>query len=246
MKKINIHTLSTKPPSDIDVTKIQEKTAFYIRKNAKMQEAMFAERKHTLEIWLQGMDASGKDGTVKHVIKGINPSGVTVKSYKVPTEEEYSHDFLWRIHKDATEKGKIGVSNRTVYEDILVPTVHKLFPMSEIKKRYHHINNYESLRADTGTTILKFFLHISPEEQQKRFRKRMKNPKKLWKFKRKDVNESKHWDQYMEVYQEIFNTCPGWIIVPADDKYYRNYIIAKTIYETLKKFKCKFPNKIAG
>lgn len=242
--KLKLNQLSTTPPEYTDIQALKSETERYVKRIADLQEALMAEQKNSMLIILQGTDSSGKDGTVKHVFTGINPSGVHVTSWKVPTADEYAHDYLWRIHKEVPPRGKIHIFNRSHYEDILVPSVHNLFPDKDIKLRYDHINNFEKMLTDTGTVILKFFLHISPEVQQERFKKRMHNPKKYWKFKKKDVNESKHWDEYQKVYEKIIDKCPGWIIVPADNKHYRNYIIAKHVFETLKKLKPKFPNKI--
>jgi PPK2 family polyphosphate:nucleotide phosphotransferase len=206
-----------------------------------MQDAMMAEQKKGILVVLQGMDASGKDGTVKKVFSGINPSGINVHSFKVPTEEEFAHDFLWRIHSKVPGKGKIGVFNRSHYEDILVPYVHNLANDQILEKRLIDINNFESLLRNNNIIVLKFYLHISQDEQRRRFTKRMKNQKKFWKFSKKDIHESKLWAKYMEAYEIIFKKCPGWNIIPSDNKHYRNYMISKTICETMKKCNFQYP-----
>lgn len=236
--KLSIPTIPSKEFSEIDLLK---KTEHYIRRIGQMQDVMMAEQKKSILIVLQGMDASGKDGTVKKVFSGINPSGINVYSFKVPTETEFAHDFLWRIHSKTPAKGIISVFNRSHYEDILVPSVHTLATKEVIHKRLKDIENFEQMLKNNSTIVLKFYLHISQDEQRKRFKKRLNNPKKFWKFSKKDIKESKLWDKYMDVYEKIFNHCPGWIIVPADNKHYRNFIIAKTIYESMKKCKFQYP-----
>lgn len=243
--KIQLDNTSPLPPKLFNEEEAKTETQKYIHKIGNLQEAMMAEGKYSLLVIFQSRDASGKDGVIKHVFSGINPSGVNVISFKVPSVEEFSHDPLWRIHKVTPSKGKIAVFNRSQYEDILVPTVHKLAPEPVIKKRYGHINCFEEMLKDNNTVVLKYFLHISQEEQQRRFKKRMHNPKKLWKFSKKDVNESKLWNEYSEVYESIFHKCPGFKIIPADNKHYRNFLVAKDIYSEMKKLKCKYPNKIS-
>ena len=199
--KLNISTLPHENFSEVDCLR---KTDQYIKKIGNFQDAMMAEQKTSILIVLQGMDASGKDGTVKKVFSGINPSGINVHSFKVPTEEEFSHDFLWRLHKKPPSKGTITIFNRSHYEDILVPSVHALKDEETIKQRMEDINCFEKLLSNNNTIILKFYLHISQEEQGKRFKKRMSNPKKMWKFSKKDINESKLWLKYMSIYEIIF------------------------------------------
>lgn len=241
--KLSIPTIPFEEFSEIELLK---KTEHYIKRIGQMQDAMMAEQKRSILIVLQGMDASGKDGTVKKVFSGINPSGIIVHSFKVPTEEEFAHDFLWRIHQKAPQKGKIVVFNRSHYEDILVPSVHKLASEQVIKQRLKDINNFERLLENNNTIILKFYLHISQDEQRRRFTKRMKNQKKFWKFSKKDIHESKLWAKYMDVYEKIFKECPGWNIVQADNKHYRNFIISKTICETMKKCNFQYPKTFRG
>lgn len=246
-KKNKLHLIiPTVPQQEFSEIEFLKKTDHYIKRIGDMQDIMMAEQKKSILIVLQGMDASGKDGTVKKVFSGINPSGIIVYSFKVPTEEEFSHDFLWRIHQKAPQKGKISLFNRSHYEDVLVPSVHKFLPDQIIDQRLKEINNFEQLLKNNDTIILKFYLHISQDEQRRRFTKRMKNPKKFWKFSKKDINESKLWSKYMEVYEKIFKKCPGWIIVPADNKHYRNFIISKTICETMKKCNFQYPKTFRG
>jgi PPK2 family polyphosphate:nucleotide phosphotransferase len=236
--------ISTKAPEGVDKHLINKEFNAYIEQLQYLQGLMYAENKRSLLIILQGMDASGKDSTVKHVFGQINPMGIRVKSFKKPTEEEYSYDFLRRIHKHTPSKGMIHLFNRSHYEDILVPKVHKLFPEDIIQRRLEYINAFESMLVDNKTMILKFFLHISQEEQTIRFKKRLTNPDKLWKYDPSDISEAKKWNMYIDVYEEIFDKCSKklpWIIVPADDKWYRNHIISKTVVDLLKTVPMKYP-----
>ena len=193
---------------------------------------------------LQGLDASGKDGSVKNVFSGVNPMGCNVKSFKKPTEAELARDFLWRVHYHAPRKGMIQIFNRSHYEDVLVPRVHKWMPMKEIKKRFDYINSFEQLLQSSGTIIFKFYLHISQKEQQERFAERLTVAEKKWKYQDADIQESKHWDSYIEAFEDIFEHCSKeipWLIVPSDQNWYRNYIIAKTIVERLEKLDMQYP-----
>jgi PPK2 family polyphosphate:nucleotide phosphotransferase len=239
-----LNNLSTKAPGHINKEEIHSEFNAYIEQLQYLQGLMYAENKRSLLIIMQGMDASGKDSTVKHVFGTINPMGIRVKSFKKPTPEEYSYDFLRRVHKHTPPKGMIHLFNRSHYEDILVPQVHKLFPENKIKRRYDYINTFESMLADHETIIMKFFLHISKEEQTKRFKRRLTNPDKLWKYDPSDISEAKNWNAYTGVYEEIFEKCSKnlpWVIIPADDKWYRNYLIAKHIVDLLKTIPMKYP-----
>jgi len=243
---MKLHKLSTKSDPKFNKTETEKETEKLKEKIFNQQNILFAERKHSLLVILQGSDASGKDGTVRHVFSLLNPMGVEVKAFKAPTEEEMEHDFLWRIHKEVPRKGMIQIFNRSHYEDILVPTVHKSVDKDLIKKRYERINGFERDLSESGTIILKFFLHISKEEQNIRIKERLTDPKKLWKYDPADKQESHNWDAYMKVYEKIFEKCgpdQPWIIVPSDDKWYRNYVIAKVIYKTLKSLKMKYPKR---
>jgi len=239
-----LSSVSTIAPANADREKIQALFDEHISQLQSLQGLMYAENKRSLLIILQGMDASGKDSTVKHVFGAINPMGIRVKSFKKPTPEEYSFDFLRRIHKHTPPKGLIHIFNRSHYEDILVPKVHGLFSKEKIKRRFDYINAFESMLVDHDTIILKFFLHISKDEQLRRFKKRLTNPDKLWKYDPSDISEAKRWNEYVEVYEEIFEKCSPtipWIIVPADDKWYRNHIIAKTIVDLINTIPMKYP-----
>lgn len=212
---------------------------------AGLQRRFYAENRRKLLVVLQAMDAGGKDGTIRHVFRGVNPQGVQITSFKQPTEKESSHDFLWRVHRVVPPNGSIGVFNRSHYEDVLVPRVEELVPETAWRSRYQQINDFERLLTETGTTILKFFLHISRDEQKKRLSARLSNPEKHWKFSKDDVVKRKHWNLYVTAYEEVFATCgteqAPWYVIPADQKWYRNLAIARVIVETLREMNPQFP-----
>jgi PPK2 family polyphosphate:nucleotide phosphotransferase len=210
-----------------------------------LQELLYAEHKHKILIVLEGMDTSGKDGVIRHVFRGVNPQGVRVSSFKQPTTQELDHDFLWRIHPGVPGKGEIVIFNRSHYEDILVARVHRLAPEKVIENRYENINNFEKMLGDEGTTILKFFLHISKEEQKERLKERLKDKSKHWKFSASDVNERKFWNAYIKAYELALSRTSTayapWYVVPANKKWYRNLVTASIIVDTLKGLKMRFP-----
>lgn len=195
-------------------------------------------------IVIQGMDASGKDGVIRNIFGHLNPQGVSVKSYKAPTAEELEHDFLWRIHPHAPAKGMIQIFNRSHYEDIVITRVHKWCDDETANKRMKAINDWEELiLQNNNTTILKFYLHVSPEEQLERLEERMKDPAKMWKYNENDHKERELWDEYMKMYEEAFAKCnrPPWNIIPSDQNWYKEYLIASKVYDTLKNLDMKFP-----
>jgi len=213
-----------------------------------LQEMLYAEGKRRVLIVLQGMDTSGKDGVIRHVFEGVNPQGVQVASFKVPTSPELAHDYLWRIHQKTPGKGEIVIFNRSHYEDVLVVRVHNLVSPEVWKKRYDQIKSFERLLIEEGTIILKFFLHISPEEQAKRFLERVETPEKNWKFNPGDLEERKHWQEYMEAYEDALNKTSTnyapWYVIPSDRKWYRNLAIASIMVDTLKEMKMSYPTAI--
>jgi PPK2 family polyphosphate:nucleotide phosphotransferase len=212
----------------------------------KLQNVFWAEQKHSLLIILQGVDASGKDGAVRHVFSCMNPMGVNVKAFKAPTPEELSHDFLWRVHPHTPSKGMIQIFNRSHYEDILVPRAHRTMNQKLLNHRYDIINSFEKNLHEGGTVILKFFLHISKQEQKRRIAERLTNPRKLWKYDPADETERPNWNRYMKAYADIFKKCGSrfpWVIIPSDDKWYRDYLIAKKLYDTLIKLNMKYPSR---
>ncbi|HKB44104.1 MAG TPA: PPK2 family polyphosphate kinase [Chitinophagaceae bacterium] len=244
MSKIQLAQIDTRAPEGLDKKEIKEKTQAILSKLDELQNLLFAESKQALLIILQGMDGSGKDGVIKNVFTSMNPQGVNVKSFKVPTEEEASHDFLWRVHHYAPPKGMIQVFNRSHYEDILVTRVHKWCDDATAKKRMKAINDFEELLQEHNYThILKFYLHISPEEQYKRLTERIKEPAKMWKYNEKDFEEAKLWGAYMQMYEECFENCNDvpWTIVPSDQNWYKEFIIAKSLYDLLYNLNMKYP-----
>ena len=210
-----------------------------------LQEVLWAEDKHALLIVLQAMDAGGKDGTIRHVFGGVNPQGCRVTSFKVPTKEELDHDYLWRVHRAVPGKGTIGIFNRSHYEDVLVVRVHNLVPPEVWGQRYDQINEFEKLLADTGTTVLKFFLHISQEDQKARFEARLHDPRKNWKFSMGDVEERAYWDDYERAFEAALSRCSTpwapWYVIPANHKWYRNLAVSRIIVETLERLDMHFP-----
>ena len=210
-----------------------------------LQEKLYAEGKHKILIVLQGMDTSGKDGVIRSVFDGVNPQGVKVASFKVPTEEELSHDYLWRIHKQVPGKGEIVVFNRSQYEDVLVVRVHQLVPDKVWRKRFDQINDFEKMLADNGTTILKFFLHIDLDEQKARLQERLDDPAKRWKFRADDLKERKLWGEYTRAFEDVLNKTSTewapWYVIPANRNWYRNLVISTILVDRLKELKMEYP-----
>jgi PPK2 family polyphosphate:nucleotide phosphotransferase len=244
MEKIKLKDISTRAPKDWDKTATKEKTAKIIEELSELQNLLFAEGKHAVLVVIQGMDGSGKDGVIRNVLGHMNPQGVIVKSYKAPTAEELAHDFLWRIHQHTPAKGMMQVFNRSHYEDVLITRVHKWCNDETARKRMNAINDFEKLLQEhNNTQILKFYLHVSPEEQHGRLSERMKDPAKMWKYNEKDFEEAKLWDEYMRMYEDCFENCnnPEWTIVPADQNWYKEYIIASQLHKTLSELNMQFP-----
>lgn len=234
-----------------------KKTEVLQKKMYDLLYLMFAHNQHSLLIILQGIDTAGKDGSVRHIFAGANPQGLKVFSFKRPTIEEFRHDFLWRCHKHTPESGLATIFNRSYYEDVTTAMVHpellkeQHIPASSrqrkdfFKRRYDRINDFEKLLVQKGTVIVKFFLHISKKEQKFRIDERLKNRSKNWKFSIEDVKERKHWDEYMVAFQKMLEATSTkhspWVVVPADNKWYRDYIISQTLVNTLAKLKMSFP-----
>ncbi len=207
---------------------------------------MFAENKHSLLVVLQAMDGGGKDGTIRHVMEAWNPQSCNVVSFKVPTTEELAHDYLWRIHKMTPRKGCITVFNRSHYEDVLVVRVHNLVPREVWSRRYNEINNFERSLANSGTTIMKFFLHIDKEEQLRRFGDRLNEPDKQWKISEADYTEREYWDDYQQAYEEALSKCSfnyaPWYVIPANHKWFRNLAISQILVESMENWRMKYPD----
>jgi PPK2 family polyphosphate:nucleotide phosphotransferase len=220
-------------------------TAANLERLGELQQRLYGEAKRALLIVLQGMDTSGKDGTIRHVFGGVNPQGCSVASFKAPTPIELAHDYLWRVHAATPARGMITIFNRSHYESVLVERVLKLVPKKVWSRRYDHINQFERLLSDEGTTILKFFLHISKKEQKKRLQDRLDDPSKHWKFDVRDLDMRKRWDQYAAAYEDALSRCSTdyapWYMIPADHKWYRNWAISDVIVRTLEKMKPRYP-----
>jgi len=208
-----------------------------IEKLESLQYLLYAGRKHALLIILQGLDASGKDGTIKHVFSGVDPQGARVHAFKEPTPAELAHDFLWRIHAQTPALGDIVIFNRSHYEDVLIVRVHDMVPKDVWSKRYDLINDFERSLVDANTTILKFFLHMSPQEQLKRFKARLDDPKRQWKISEADYAERAYFSQYTKAYEEVLERTSTphapWFIIPSDHKWFRNLAVSKIVVETL-------------
>jgi PPK2 family polyphosphate:nucleotide phosphotransferase len=210
-----------------------------------LQEMLYAEHRHKVLVVLQAMDTGGKDGAIRRVFEGVNPQGVHVAGFTVPTQEELDHDYLWRVHKMTPGKGEMVIFNRSHYEDVLVVRVHNYVPPEEWRKRFDQINQFERLLAENGTTILKFYLHIDKDEQKKRLQARLDDPTKHWKFRLGDLAERKLWSDYMQAYEDILSKTSTeyapWFVVPANRKWYRDLVISSVLVDTLKNLKMKFP-----
>ena len=228
-----------------DKEEIQPRLDVLSEKMTDLQYKLYAEGKRALLIILQAMDAGGKDGAIKQVMGAWNPQGCQVASFKVPSIEELAHDFLWRIHMKIPPRGSIGIFNRSHYEDVLVVRIDNLVPEAKWKSRYDQINNFEKTVSENDVTILKFYLHISKDEQKKRFEKRIAQPDKNWKFSIEDLNKRKQWDDYMVAYEDALTKCSTtwapWYVIPANRKWYRNLVIAEIITATLEKMDLKYP-----
>jgi PPK2 family polyphosphate:nucleotide phosphotransferase len=211
----------------------------------EFQYLMYAEHRHALLVVLQGIDTAGKDGTIRHVISGFNPQGCRVTAFKTPTPEEAEHDFLWRVHRVIPRKGDIAIFNRSHYEDVLVARVRELVPKEVWSRRYERINQFEALLRENGVIVVKFFLHISKDEQKQRFEERLKDPTKQWKLALSDFDDRKHWAAYMAAYEDALARCSTdaapWYIVPSDRKWVRNLAVSQILVETLEALHMKFP-----
>jgi len=220
-----------------DKEKVKAKLLELNRELEELQEQLYAEHRHKVLVVLQAMDTGGKDGVIRHVFEGVNPQGVRVASFKSPTPLELDHDYLWRIHQAAPGKGEMVIFNRSHYEDVLVVAVHNLVSQKVWSKRYAQINDFERMLAEEGTTIVKFFLHIDAEEQKKRLQERLTNKSKQWKFNPADLEERKLWDEYMKAYEAVLQrtstSWAPWYVVPANKKWYRNWVIASVLVKTL-------------
>lgn len=251
--------LSKFPTDNTEEYKSKKETAKLLKKNIKrmteLQAKLYAQDKFSLLIIFQAMDAAGKDGTIKHVMSGLNPQGTQVSSFKQPSKEELDHGYLWRISNALPERGRIGIFNRSHYEEVLVVRVHDLIKYQKVpdkfinrniwKQRYEQINNFEEYLYENSVVIIKFFLHVSKDEQKRRFLKRIENPAKNWKFSSSDIEERKYWDEYQKVYQEAISATSEkhspWYIIPADKKWFARLLVSEIIVREMKRLKPEFP-----
>jgi PPK2 family polyphosphate:nucleotide phosphotransferase len=232
-----------------DKESVEHKVKKNLKRLSELEYVLYAENKPSILIILQAMDGGGKDGTIRHVTGALNPQSCTVVPFKKPCEHELAHDFLWRIHQAAPRKGEIRIFNRSQYEDVLIVRVHNLVPQSVWSKRYGQINAFEEILARNDTHILKFYLHISKEEQLERLRARLKDSTKQWKIDPADFEERKHWDDYMRAYEAVLSKCSTphapWFIIPANKKWFRNFAISQILVEHLSGLPMRFPEPTA-
>lgn len=228
----------------------QSKLAELNERLGELQGLLYAENAHKVLVVLQGMDTSGKDGTIKHVFRTVNPLGVRVANFKRPSERELAQDYLWRVHLHTPSRGHLTIFNRSHYEDVLVARVHGLVPKKQWKKRYRHIREFERMLTDEGTTICKFYLHISKGEQKERLEERLRDPNKQWKFEHGDVDERKRWDDYRTAYEqaieETSTDAAPWYVVPSDHKWYRNLVVSQVLIDTLEGLGMSYPDPAEG
>ena len=245
MADIELRDIDTKAGKEFDKDETKEKIKKLLSKLDEQQNLLYAEKKHSLLVVIQGMDASGKDGVIRNIFGNLNPQGVLVQSFKVPTPEESAHDFLWRIHQHAPANGMIQVFNRSHYEDVLVTRVHKWCDDETAGKRMKAINDWEELiTQNSSAKLLKFYLHVSPEKQRERLEERMKDRTKMWKYDERDFAEAGLRDDYIKMYEDCFAHCNRipWTIVPSDQNWYKEYVIADKVYNTLKDLDMAYPN----
>ena len=240
---IKLSEISTKPPSDYEKASFKKMSNEMSEEIAELAWKLYAEKKRNLLVVFQGMDSSGKDGATKHVFKYTSPSLVSAYSFKKPSELEFAHDFLWRVHKVVPERGKIQIFNRSHYEDVLIQRVHKWIDEEQVSNRIDAINAFElNLQRDNHTTILKFYLHLSNERQKEKLLERIELPRKNWKHNDGDWEQRKYWDEYMRCYEDVINrSVIPWHIIPVDSRTYRSYAIAKIILQTLRDMNLEFP-----
>jgi PPK2 family polyphosphate:nucleotide phosphotransferase len=223
----------------------KQETEHYLKKLASQQALLYAENKHSILIVLQAMDAGGKDGAIKHVFSSVNPQGVRVARYNKPTPVESAHDFLWRVHPHAPALGEIAIFNRSHYEDVLVPRVHKLVNKATWTERYRHIRDFEDLLTEKQTTILKFFLHISKDEQLARFAQRLDDPERNWKISESDYTERNLWDEYQDAYEDAITATSTrdapWYVIPSNHKWFRNLAVSQILADTMADLDLAFP-----
>ncbi len=241
--------LPKRDPDDTDGVPSKEDSEAIVQENIQrlfdLQAVLAACNKYAVLVILQAMDAGGKDGTIRHVMTGLNPQGCRVTSFKVPTEVEAAHDFLWRVHQAVPRRGEIGIFNRSHYEDVLVVRVHQMVPKKVWSARYEQINDFEQILYENDVRIFKFFLHISREEQAKRLEERIEDPQKNWKITLADITERRYWDDYMDAYEDALTRCSTkyapWYVIPANKKWFRNLAVSEILADTMASWKMKYP-----
>ena len=247
-RKVDLDSISAEPPRGLTKEKALERLAGLGKELFELQDAMFGAKLSSVMVVLQGRDGAGKDGTIKHVVGTLNPRGVSVASFGVPTAEEREHDFLWRVHRHAPRLGEFSIFNRSHYEDVLVVRVHDLAPKKLWKERFGHIVDFEELLAEHGTIVLKYFLHITNKEQKARLLEREKDPKTAWKLNPNDWKERDHWDEYTRAYEDVIAKTAAphapWTVVPANAKWYRNLVIAESIVAALRPHRKDWKRKL--
>ncbi|ACL60681.1 polyphosphate kinase 2 family protein [Methylobacterium nodulans] len=249
-RPFDLAAVDPEAPRDADKPAAQTALAVERARIQSFQERLYAEHRRSLLVVLQAIDTGGKDGTIRHVFEGVNPQGCQVWSFKTPSREELDHDFLWRYHHHTPGRGMIGVFNRSHYEDVLIARVKGLVPEPVWSQRYDLINDFERLLTLSGTTILKFFLHISRDEQKSRLESRLQDPSKRWKFDPSDLAEREAWDDYQAAFQDALTRCATehapWYVIPANQKWFRNLVVARTIADTLEAMNPRFPDPPEG
>lgn len=240
---IQLSEISTDAPQNLQKEAAKAQTVAWVRRIGELQAILYAQKKYSVLVVLQGMDGSGKDGAVKNVFGDCNPTGLNVIPFKKPTDEEFAHDFLWRVHSHTPAKGMIHLFIRSHYEDILIQRVHKWIDEEHVTKRINAINAFEELLVfDNNTTVLKFYLHISKQQQEKELRQRLEEPDKYWKHNADDWKERELWDEYMRCYEDVINRCTiPWTVTPVDQRWYRDYVIAKTVMDAMEKLDLEYP-----
>lgn len=243
--KVDLADWSTNDDGGYERDAAEAETNELNEKLEMLQEKLYADGRHRVLVVIQATDSGGKDGTIKHVFDGVNPAGVRVAAFKKPTERELSHDYLWRVHKEVPGNGEMVIFNRSHYEDVLVVRVHELVPKQRWKRRYSHINHFEELLVDEGTTIIKLFLHISKEEQRERLQARLDEPHKIWKFNKADLAERDHWDEYQQAFAAMLEQTSTkhapWYVIPADRKWFRNLAISVLMVDVLESLDLQWP-----
>ena len=247
--RVKLDDLDASDTHGLQKSKVEDLFPKVVDRLSVLQYLLYADARHALLVVLQGIDAAGKDGTIRHVMTGLNPQGVRVTSFKAPEGPEKRHDYLWRIHQAVPERGQIGIFNRSHYEDVLIVRVHNLVPKSVWSERYRQINDFEKMLSQNDVRIVKLLLYIDRDEQAKRFRERIDDQTKNWKFSMEDLKEREHWDEYIQAYEAMLHQCSTdyapWYVIPANRKWFRNYAVARIVRDELEAMDLKYPKSTA-